>query len=219
MSATQANCSDTVDTPPQPGDDEDAARHTGQSDAEESPQEDAEGADEATASDTPGKRRPHLIGWRTLAFGLLPAVALASALAAGWLKWQDASIREAQAAATESALAAHNATVAMLSYQPETVDAQLESARSMLGGDFKNSYTALTHDVVIPGAKQKQISSVATVPAVGSVTATENHSVALVFVDQTAIVGHDAPTDTASVVRVTLDKIDGRWLVTNFEPI
>jgi hypothetical protein len=31
--------------------------------------------------------------------------------------------------------------------------------------------------------------------------------------------GNDPPTDTASSVRVTLDKIGGRWLISAFEPV
>jgi Mce-associated membrane protein len=77
----------------------------------------------------------------------------------------------------------------------------------------------LVHDVVIPGAKQKQVSAVATVPAAASVTAGPNHAVVLVFVNQTVTIGKDAPTSTASSIRVTLDKVDDRWLISQFEPI
>jgi Mce-associated membrane protein len=73
--------------------------------------------------------------------------------------------------------------------------------------------------VVIPGAKQKQISAVATVPAAASTSATPTHAVVLLMVNQTVIVGQDAPTNTASSVRVTLDKVDGRWLISHFEPV
>ena len=48
---------------------------------------------------------------------------------------------------------------------------ELHAARDLLTGDFRDSYTSLTNDVVIPGAKQKQISAVATVPAAASVSA------------------------------------------------
>ena len=72
---------------------------------------------------------------------------------------------------------------------------------------------------MIPGAKQKQIAAVATVPAVASVTAKPNHAVVLVFVNQTVIVGQDAPTDTASSVRVTMDKVGDRWLISKFDPV
>jgi Mce-associated membrane protein len=160
------------------------------------------------------------IQWgRVFAYGVLPAVALLLALGAGYLKWMDNSVRDAQVARDEAMQAAKDSTVAMLSYKPDTVEKQLGDARSLLTGDFRESYTSLTNDVVIPGAKQKQISAVATVPAAASVSAEPNHAVVLVFVNQTVIVGQDAPTDTASSVRVTLEKIDGHWLISKFDPV
>jgi Mce-associated membrane protein len=77
----------------------------------------------------------------------------------------------------------------------------------------------LTHDVVIPGAKQKQVSAVATVPAAASVRATADHAVVLLCVNQAVVVGQDASTTTASSVRVSLDKIGGRWLISQFDPV
>ncbi|GAB5011279.1 hypothetical protein MAHJHV63_39310 [Mycobacterium avium subsp. hominissuis] len=50
-------------------------------------------------------------------------------------------------------------------------------------------------------------------------SATGNHAVVLLFVDQTVTVGQDAPTNTASIVRVTLDKIGDQWLITGFDPV
>jgi Mce-associated membrane protein len=73
--------------------------------------------------------------------------------------------------------------------------------------------------VVIPGAKQKQISAVASVPAAASVSANPREAVVLVFVNQTVTVGGDAPTDTASSVRITLEKVGDRWLISKFDPV
>lgn len=154
-----------------------------------------------------------------IAFGVLPVLALLLASAAGYLKWQDASIRDAQAARAESVRAATDGTIALLSYKPETVEKDLEAARSRLTGTFLTAYTQLTNGVVIPGAKQKQISAVATVPAAASVRATAEHAVVLLFVNQSLIIGQDAPTSTASSVRVSLDKLGGRWLIAQFDPV
>jgi Mce-associated membrane protein len=156
---------------------------------------------------------------RALVYVVLPALALLLASAAGYLKWQDGSARDAVKARAESVRAATDGTIALLSYKPDTVEKDLEAARGRLTGSFLNAYTSLTHDVVIPGAKQKQISAVATVPAAASTSATENHAVVLLFVDQTVIIGQDAPTSTASSVRVTLDKVGGRWLISQFDPV
>jgi Mce-associated membrane protein len=164
-----------------------------------------------------GKRRIH---WsKAIAYGLLPGLVFLLASAAGYLKWQDGTAREAQAARVESVQAATDSTVALLSYRPDTVETDLDAAKSRLTGTFLDAYTKLTHDLVIPGAKQKQISAVATVPAAASTSATATHAVVLLFVNQSVIVGQDAPTNTASSVRVTLDKVDGRWLISQFDPV
>ena len=70
-----------------------------------------------------------------------------------------------------------------------------------------------------PGAKQKHISTMATVPSAASVSATENHAVVLVFINQTTTIGNDTPTGSTSSVRVTLDKVHERWLISQFDPV
>jgi Mce-associated membrane protein len=181
--------------------------------------EPTETADETSESAELEKPKRSIQWARVFAFGVLPALALLLALGAGYLKWMDNSVRNGETARIESTQAAKDSTIALLSYKPDTVEQQLGAARDLLTGDFRDSYTSLTHDVVIPGAKQKQISAVATVPAVASVSAKPNQAVVLVFVNQTVIVGQDAPTDTASSVRVTLDKVGDRWLIAKFDPV
>ena len=176
-------------------------------------------ADEPDRDDEPTSARRRISWSRAIAYGLLPVLAFLLASAAGYLKWQDASVRGAQAARAESVHAAMDSTVALLSYRPDTVQKDLDAAKSRLTGTFLTAYSSLTHDVVIPGSKQKQISAVATVPAAASTSATANHALVLLFVNQTIIVGDGAPTSTASSVRVTLDKIDGRWLISQFDPV
>ena len=181
-----------------------------------------EAATEVDASDhdeqLTGSARRVRWSWATV-YVVLPALALLLASAAGFLKWQDGSARDAATARTESVRAATDSTTALLSYKPDTVEKDLDAARGRLTGTFLSAYTSLTHDVVIPGAKQKQISAVATVPAAASTSATGNHAVVLLFVNQTVIIGQDAPTNTASSVRVTLDKVGGRWLISQFDPV
>jgi Mce-associated membrane protein len=123
------------------------------------------------------------------------------------------------AAQSQSVADATEGTIALLSYQAGSVDKQLSAARDRLTGTFRDSYTALIHDVIIPGAQQKQISAVATVPAAASVSSAPGRAVVLVFVDQSVTVGAGAPTSTASSVKVTLDKIAGRWLISDFTPV
>ncbi len=185
-------------------------------------QEDSEVDDVEEASDdepdsTPEKRR---IAWSSvLAYGVLPAVALLLALAAGYFKWVVGSADDLARARAESVRVAGEDAVVLLSYKADSVEKDLGAARERLTGDFKDAYTELTRQVVIPGAKEKHISSVAKVNAAASVSATANHAMVLLFVDQTVTIGDGAPTDTQPVVRVTLDKVNGRWLVSRFDPV
>jgi Mce-associated membrane protein len=146
-------------------------------------------------------------------------LALILALGVGYLKWLDGTARESRAAAEQSIRAASDSTIAILSYKPETVDQELKAAADRLAEPFRQQYTQLVNDVVAPGAKQQHISAVATVPAAASVWATGKQALVLVFVDQTTTIGTDAPTQSTSSVRVSLDKVDGRWLISQFDPV
>ncbi len=181
----------------------------------------AKDADEECGSGTADGTRPRRrVNWsRVIAFGVLPALALGLAVAAGFLKFQESTSRTDVIGSVESVEAAKEGTTALLSYEPDSVEQQLGAAKALLTGTFRDSYTSLTKDVVIPGVKQKQISAAASVPAAASVSAGPHHAVVLLFVNQRVTVGADAPTDTASCVRVTLDKIGDRWLISDFQPV
>ena len=58
---------------------------------------------------------------------------------AGFLKWQDNSVRDIRRARIESVQAAKDSTIALLSYKPDTVEQHLGSARDLLTGDFRDS--------------------------------------------------------------------------------
>ena len=166
--------------------------------------------------ETPRRR----VDWvRVTALGLLPGLALVLAIAAGLLKYVDNSVRESSTARTESVKAAEAATVAMLSYTPDAIDRQLGAARNLLTGDFKKRYTDLIDGAVIPTAKQRMVTAVATVPAAAVISAEPTHAVLVVYVDQTVTIGRQAPTKNVSSVRETMDQIDGTWLVSAFDPI
>jgi Mce-associated membrane protein len=156
---------------------------------------------------------------RVLGYGVLPGLALLLALVAGFSKWQESSFRSSQNAATESLAAAKESTVAILSYQFDSVEKSMVAARDRLTSPYKDAYTKLTSEVVIPGATKDHVSVAATVPGAASVSATPRHAVVTLFVDQAAAIGKNAPTTTASSIRVTLEKISGRWLISEFEPI
>jgi Mce-associated membrane protein len=187
----------------------------------EAAQQESEVAEADTApDDASDKREKRGIAWsRVFAYRVLPALALLFALAAGYLNWSGASAGNSAALRDETVRLGSEDAVALLTYHAASVDKDLGAARERLTGDFKDAYTALTRQVVIPGAKEKHISAVAKVAAAASVSATESHAVVLVFVNQTVTIGEGVPTDTAPVVRVVLDKVNGQWLVSHFDPV
>jgi len=82
------------------------------------------------AEDVTPPARWRRIKWsRLFAFGVLPALALVIAAGAGFLKWQDGWVRGSKVAGIESVAAAKDSTIALLSYQPDTVDKELKAAR------------------------------------------------------------------------------------------
>ncbi|MEV5837672.1 hypothetical protein [Nocardia sp. NPDC052112] len=118
------------------------------------------------------------------------------------------------------ALAAADAATAVLTYHPDTVTDDLARARTHLSGDFATYFGKLGTDVVVPAARQRQMSSTATVTATSVVSADTAHAVALVFVNQvTTATDQQQPTATSSSLRLQLDWIDGRWLVTKLDTV
>jgi Mce-associated membrane protein len=180
------------------------------------PEQDAAQPDELGDDSSRRARRRALA--RTVAFVVLPVLAMAVAAGVGYLKYVNAVGAASEQASIQSVQVAKDSTIAMLSYTPATVDKQLSAATDRMTGSFRQSYSTLIHDVVIPGAKDKKISAVATVPATASTSATPNHAVVLVCVDQAITMDDAAPTQTNSVVQITLDRVDNRWLISAFDP-
>lgn len=195
-----------------------AVDQDGDDNTESAIDEDTGEGDETEGSEPAESERR--INWsRVVAYGVLPGLALSLAGGAAYLKWVDSSTRASQLARIESVAAAKDSTIALLSYKSDTVEKDLETAKARLTGKFKDSYSQLINDVVIPGAKRGHISTTAAVPAAASVSASPDHAVTLLFVNQTAAVDKDPPSDTVSSVRVTLDKVAGRWLISGFDPV
>ncbi len=156
---------------------------------------------------------------RLFAYVVLPPLIALLGGGAGLLTWEVVSAHFVRLARAESVRAATDGAVALLTYRPDTVDKDLSAARERLTGAFKDSYTMFTRQEVIPDARAKHTSSVVTVPAAASVQATIDHAVVMLFVNQTFLNDSDPPTSTASDVRVTLEKVGRRWLISEFTPV
>lgn len=156
---------------------------------------------------------------KAIVYWLLPPLVLMAAVTAAYYKYQRDGALDSDRAAVESLQAAKNSTIALLSYEAGSVDRELTAARDRTTGAFRDLYSKLIADVVIPGAKQQQITTTVTIPAATTVSADSRHALALLFVNQTATVGSDRPTVSLSSVRVSMEKVGNRWLVSGFDPV
>jgi Mce-associated membrane protein len=150
---------------------------------------------------------------------LAPGAATGLLLLSIWLLWDGSARNDAEQAGSAAVAAARESIVAMGSYRPEDAEQSLTAARDRLTGAFLDAYTQAIQTVVIPNAKGKKMSSVVSVPAAGVVSAESDRAVLLAYVDQTLTVGREAPVANPARYRVTMQKVDGRWLVAGFDQI
>lgn len=156
---------------------------------------------------------------RRLVYGVLPGLMLVLALAAGWLRWYDGSHRADDAARAETITAATEFTITVLSFQYDGIERDLAGAQQLMTHGFRDEFATRARDQIIPDAKARKVGVVAEVPGAGSVQVAGSHAVVLVFADRTVTIGDAEPAEVAASYRVSLDKVDGRWLVADFEPV
>ncbi|MDQ4119016.1 MAG: hypothetical protein M3235_18955 [Actinomycetota bacterium] len=161
-------------------------------------------------------RRPR----RTL-IELTVAVALCALLAGGL--WAHSLVSASNATGRADAVAAaERTTTALLSYDPQSVDGLVERVGGDLTEAFRTDYGTLISQVIAPATAQQQVTTDARV--VGSAIVPEQSSgdrvVALLFVNQTTRAGQGGARRVAgSRVQVTMDDVDGRWLVADVKPV
>lgn len=129
--------------------------------------------------------------------------------------------RQTDEAAMKSAVnAASDGTVALLSYSPDSLDQDFATAKSKLTGSFLSYYTQFTEQIVAPAAKQKAVKTKASVVRAAVSEISPDKAVVLVFINQTTE-SKDRPDASFinSAVRVTMQKIDGGWLISSFDPV
>lgn len=158
---------------------------------------------------------------RALAIVLAMLVVASVALVAALFYFQYRPDQATDAAAAESAIsAAKEGSVAILSYAPDTLDRDLSTAKSYLTGDFLSYYGQYMQQIVAPTAKKKAVKTSAAVIRAAVSELHPNSAVVMVFLNQTTTSKEKPePALNASSVRVSLTKVDGKWLISSFDPV
>jgi Mce-associated membrane protein len=197
-------------------------------DVAETAVDEAAKAEEATETETEPAKQQSVVGRSVrgarskLGVILLAAALVASAGVAAWLYFnQYRPDQQTDPAAAKVALdAATTGTVALLSYSPESLDKDFAAAKSHLTGDFLSYYTQFTEQIVTPAAQQKAVKTTASVVRAAVSELHSNAAVVLVFVNQNTT-SKENPDGAFAVssVKVSLNKVDGTWLISSFDPV
>lgn len=191
--------------------------------AEEPSEESAdENSEETALQSAPQDASPqrHVGTWITAA--VLAVLLIASAGVTAWLYFGQYRADQAVDSDAQQAVlkAAHDGTIALLSYSPETLDADFSSAKSHLTGDFLSYYTNFTEQIVTPAAKQRAVKTSAAVIRKGIAEIHPDRAVVLVFLNQvTTSKENPDGSYTTSAVKVSLERHDGAWLISSFDPV
>ncbi|WP_407687482.1 hypothetical protein [Mycobacterium sp. HUMS_1102779] len=153
---------------------------------------------------------------------ILILLLLVSGGAMAWLYFKQYQPDRQTDAGVASAVidAASEGTVALLSYSPDSLDKDFAAAKSHLSGDFLSYYNQFTEEIVAPAAKQKSLKTNARVLGAAVSELHPDSAVVLVLVDQTTT-SKDKPDPAiaASSVLVSLNRVNGNWLITKFDPV
>lgn len=159
---------------------------------------------------------------RRLIPALLAVLLVASAVFAGtgYFLWYRADQRTNTASSDVVLTAAKDGAVAMLSYAPETMDKDFADAKSHLTGDFLDYYTKFTQSVVTPAVKQKSVKTQATVAQAAVAELHRDSAMVLAFINQVTV-SKENPDGSfaASSVKISMQNVNGKWLISAFDPI
>ena len=164
-----------------------------------------------TATPAPGTTT-HPI--RRVLAGVLAAAVCAGAGFAGWRMYSDAAVDRAASEALETA---RNYAVTLTSIQAGDIDRNFSDVLAGATGEFRDMYSRSSSQL-----KQMLVdnnaSSTGTVVDAAVRSATADEAVVLLFVDQTITnTATPEPRVDRSRVVMTLDNVDGGWLVSRVD--
>jgi Mce-associated membrane protein len=109
-------------------------------------------------------------------------------------------------------------TPQLLDYDYQTIKTDIARAQSVTTGDYWSQNSLA--QTLTPAVVQQQASTKTVVESAGVADAQPDRVVVLVFLTQTTTGKTlQAPRVDSRVARVTADLVNGRWLISEFDPI
>jgi len=171
-----------------------------------------EGINDASNASPAETRRARLPGLSLVIVGLL-------VLAAAVLYFANQRNDQVDESAAEARTLGTTRVEELFSYDYRSIDEEFSEERKWLTGDFASEYKPLIADSFGPQAEETGLVTHARVVA-GGIEKSERHEVDLVlFMDiQVQLRGREE-TISGSRLRVTLQDVDGDWLISSIDPI
>lgn len=180
---------------------------------------DIQGIEDATASTRRSWARRAMSHWSNIGMGLLVAASTAASTGLYFGQYR-VDQQTGDTAAKTVIAAASDGSVALLSYTPDQLESDLAAAKSHLTGDFLAYYSKFVDEVVEPAARERAIHTTASVARAAVAELHPDSARVLVFLNQTTTTTTAPdPVQVASIVNVSLSKVDAAWLISAFDPI
>ncbi|EJZ08943.1 hypothetical protein [Mycolicibacterium vaccae] len=163
--------------------------------------------------------RPPVSRWRLL---VVSALLIASATVLTTLYVTQYRVDRQTTPAAEEAVveAVSEATEALLSYGPGTIDTDLSATGSLTTGEFATYYGKFTENVVAPAARERGVTAQARVIDSALIELHPDQAKVLVFLNQaTTSRERPEPAVTASSVIVSATKVEGDWRISALDPV
>lgn len=152
-----------------------------------------------------------------LAVGLVSAGTLVALAGAAYVT-QYSHDRDAEQTRSVIAQIAADKAAAVLSYRPDTVEADMAAAQTNLTGGFLEYYKKYAEETVVPNSKKDLIGTSWTVVGTAVTKAEQSTAEVLVYLNGTVTTGAQ-PADMISSIRLHLEKVDGAWLISDLVPL
>jgi Mce-associated membrane protein len=147
---------------------------------------------------------------------VLTAVAAAAVVVLGLAHQRVQEIADAR---FDAVTQARQRVAEVLSYNADTVDADIDRARQSTAGSFAQYYVPFAQRAIAPAVRQARTTSVTVVSRAAAVSASPDTVVIVVFLDQrTTSKDQPQPRTTSSTARVTMTKVAGQWLISELTP-
>lgn len=157
--------------------------------------------------------------WRIGTAAVLAAAVVGVGVGDGILSAQASGNTATQADRAAATAAAKTEMAQILTYNYKTINADLARAVADTTGEFNGQLSVMAGEIA-PLATQQQTVTKAAVPVAAAVGSSANQVTVLVFADQSTTNKQQPKAQVSDdQLRVTMQKVKGRWLVEQFKAL